>query len=419
MPHSNAPLLPTLKSAWPLLFGVVMLMIGNGLQGTLLSLRATMEGFPITTTGIIMSLYYVGYVVGSIITPKLLLRVGHIRVFAALASLASVTVLFHFISIDPFLWGTTRAATGFAYAGLYVVIESWLNGMATNKTRGKILSIYMFLVYMGMMLGQLMLNLADPRGAELFVAVSVLVTLALLPICLSRRQAPQFDEKPQRLKLRELFAISPLGVVGCMTAGLLSSAMMTIAPVYGTELGMSVAKISVMMTILVLGGMVMQYPVGILSDKIDRRKIMFFCCLGAALMAFACRLTISGDAGLPFYICAFLFWGLGTPIYALSTSHTNDHLKRDQIVAASGSLILLNGVGSAFGPALMSGIMKYTGHQSFFMAFTVAFAAITTYIAYRMTRSAPVPAAEKGQFVNVSDANTPTSAQLVKDSQPE
>lgn len=408
----------TLKSAWPLLFGVVMLMIGNGLQGTLLSLRATMEGFDITITGIVMSFYFVGYVLGSILTPKMVARVGHIRVFAALASIASVTVLLHFVFVNPVVWAATRAATGFAYAGLYVVIESWLNGMASNKTRGKILSVYMFLVYFGMMAGQLLLNIADPRGVELFVTVSALVTLALLPICLSRTPAPPFGEAPRRLSLRALYRTSPLGVVGAMTAGLLSSAMMTIAPVYGTALGMSVAQVSVFMGVMIFGSAVMQYPAGWLSDRIDRRKVMLFCCGGAGLMAVACGLTVSGEAGFLFYACAFLFWGLGTPIYALATSHTNDHLQRDQIVAASSALILMNGIGSVAGPALLSNVMKALGSGVFFAAFAVAYAAITAFILHRIRLRAPVADEEKGRFVNISDANTPVSAQLVEGSQP-
>ncbi|MBU0799632.1 MAG: MFS transporter [Alphaproteobacteria bacterium] len=416
---THPPLIPALKSAWPLLFGVVMLMIGNGLQGTLLSLRATSAGFDITTTGIVMSMYYVGYVAGSIYAPKMLMRVGHIRVFAALASLASATVLLHYVFVDPVTWGLTRVVTGFAYAGLYVVIESWLNGMATNATRGKILSIYMFLVYLGMMLGQLMLNLGSPEEVELFVLISVLVSIAMLPISLSRRKAPDFDEEPQRLKLRTLFKTSQMGVVGTMCAGLLSSALLTIAPIYGTSLGMNLGQLSIFMTVMVLGGMVLQYPAGLLSDKIDRRKIMMLCCGGAAIMGVACHYTADLHTGLLFYLCAFLFWGLGTPIYALAASHTNDHLKREQIVAASGSLILLNGVGAAFGPVLLSALLKFTGNESFFMIFAATYAVITVYIFYRSRLSAPIPDEEKGQFINISDTNTPVSAQLVKGSQPE
>lgn len=415
---SLTTLIPAVKSSWPLLFGVVMLMIGNGLQGTLLSLRATMEGFDITTTGIVMSLYFAGYVIGSILTPRMVAWVGHIRVFAALASLASASVLIHFILVDPVIWGGTRAITGFAYAGLYVVIESWLNGMATNKTRGQILSVYMLLTYFGIMLGQLLLNVADPRGAELFVLTSVLISLAVLPIALSRRRPPEFEEAPQGVRLRDLYKISPLGFIGTMCAGLISASLMTIGPVYTTNLGMSVAEVSIFMTVMVLGGMLMQYPVGILSDKVDRRYIMMACCGLAAAAALACQFTASGDASLLFYLCAFLFWGMGTPIYALAASHTNDQLRRDQIVAVSASLIMLNGCGAAFGPALLSALLKAIGEDWFFSVFAVTFALITMYTFYRSRMSPAVPDEEKGQFVNLSDASTPVSAQLVEGSQP-
>jgi MFS family permease len=415
--QQDPTLFSTFKSSWPLFFGVVLIMVGNGLQGTLLSLRATMEGFDITTTGLIMSLYYAGYVAGSVLAPRMLLNVGHIRVFAALASLASTTVLLHFIFIDPWVWGLTRVVTGFSYAGLYVVIESWLNGMATNRTRGKILSLYMFLVYLGMVLGQLLLNVADPKGAELFVLTSVLVSLALLPISLSRRQAPDF-ETPQRLKLRELYRISPLGVVGASMAGLLSASLFTIAPIYATHVGMSIAQISTFMAVMVLGGMLMQYPAGVLSDRIDRRLVMAMCCALAAVAAAACHFFGPGD-GISFLFLAFLFWGFGVPIYALAASHTNDHLGRAQIVAASSSLILINGCGAAVGPVAMSLVMNAFGNNSFFLIFAAVYAAVTAYVLYRTMRRAPVDEAEKGHYVNMPARGTPVIGALVEDSQPE
>ena len=417
MTSSPAALLPAVKSAWPLFAGLVLLMIGNGLQGTLLSLRADMEGFDITTTGIVMSLYYVGYVVGSMMTPHLLQRVGHIRVFAALASLAATTVLLHYVFVNPWAWGFSRIITGFAYAGLYVVIESWLNGMATNATRGKILSVYMFLVYFGIMIGQLLLKVADPRDAELFVLTSILISLAVLPISLSRREPPKFEEKPQRLNLSELYRISPLGVVATCCAGLISASFMTIVPIYVADLGMDVGDIAVFMAVLVLGGMVMQYPVGMLSDKRDRRMVLIACCIGAGIMAFACSLTASGDASLLFYLCAFLFWGFGTPTYALAASHTNDQLRRDQIVAASGALILLNGAGAAFGPFLLSTLMKFTGNENFFVIFAVLYGMIAVYIFYR-TRRRPRVATGTTAFVNMSDVNTPASPGLIDGRKP-
>ncbi len=410
---TSAPLLPVVKSAWPLFVGLTLLMIGNGLQGTLLSLRADIEGFDLTTTGLVMSLYYVGYVAGSVMAPKMLQRVGHIRVFAALASLAATTVLLHYVFVNPWAWGGSRIITGFAYAGLYVVIESWLNGMATNATRGKILSVYMFLCYMGIMIGQLLLKVASPEDAELFVLTSILISLAVLPISLSRRQPPQFEEKPQRLKLTELYKISPLGVVATCSAGLISASFMTIAPIYVTELGMDVGDVAVFMAILVLGGMVMQYPVGIVSDKYDRRFIMMITTIGAGIMAVLCGLVATGDAGWAFYLCAFMFWGFATPVYALSASYTNDLLRRDQIVAASGALILLNGAGAAFGPFLLSAAMKVTGNGSFFVIFAVMYAMLTAFIFYRMRRRPVAPMVEKTYFTNMSDVNTPASAELV------
>lgn len=414
----STPLIPVVKSAWPLFVGLTLLMVGNGLQGTLLSLRADMEGFDLTTTGIVMSLYYAGYVAGSMMTPKMLQRVGHIRVFAALASLAATTVLLHYVFVNPWAWGGSRIITGFAYAGLYVTIESWLNGMATNATRGKILSVYMFLCYLGIMIGQLLLKVADPRDAELFVLTSILISLAVLPISLSRRQPPQFEEKPQRLKLGELYRISPLGVVATACAGLIAASFMTIAPIYLTKLGMSVGDVATFMAVLVLGGMVMQYPVGTISDKYDRRIIMICCTIGAVITALLCAVTADADAGIGFYVFAFMFWGCATPVYALSASYTNDLLRRDQILAASGALILLNGAGAAFGPFMMSAIMKVTGNDGFFVIFAALYVAMTAFIFYRMNKRPVAPVVEKTPFANLSDVNTPASAGLVDGREP-
>lgn len=414
MTAERPALIPVIRSAWPLFFGVVLLLVGNGLQGTLLSLRATSEGFDIVTTGIILSMYYAGYLAGSILAPGMLVRVGHIRVFAALASLASSAVLLHYVFVDPWIWGVTRIFTGFAYAGLYVVIESWLNGISTNRTRGKILSLYMFLVYLGLMLGQLLLNVADPEGAELFILTSILVSLALLPIALSRRAAPEIPASIKAVKLRELYKISPVGVIGAGCAGLLSASLFAMAPVYATTMGMSLPQVSVFMAVMVCGGMVMQYPVGMMSDKIDRRAVIAFCCIAAGIMAVLCHFIAGHGLSLLFFICAFLFWGFSTPLYALAASHTNDHLRSEQIVPASGALILTNGIGAILGPVIFSLLLTVTGNERFFIIFATAYAVITAYVVYRSLRRAAVPASAKGEFISLSDVNTPVSAQLIK-----
>ena len=219
-------------SAWALFLGMGLLMLGNGLQASLLGIRAGAEGFGTGATGLVMTCYYLGFLAGSILTPKVVKNVGHVRVFSALASLASVAALVHSVFLDPFTWGAMRFVTGFAYAGLYVVAESWLNDRATNETRGSLLSVYMVVLFGGLAGGQLLLNVADPGGFLLFVLASVLVSLALVPISLTAGPAPEFDA-PTPVGLLELYRVSPLGVAGAMGTGLAHGVLFGMGAVYG------------------------------------------------------------------------------------------------------------------------------------------------------------------------------------------
>ena len=272
-----------LHNSWPLFFGIGLIMVGNGLQGTLLGVRATMEGFDTATIGLIMSLYYFGFLGGSYYVPKLMSRVGHIRVFAALASLASGTVLLHGLYPDPFLWAIIRAFTGFAYAGLYIVVESWFNNVSTSKTRGRIFGLYQLISYSGMVLGQFLLNFSDPAMIDLFVITSILVSIAIMPIALSSRPAPEFEE-PDHLSLKRLFKISPFGLIGVFITGLGTGTLFGLGAVYATEIGMSIAQTSTFMAFFIVGGVVSQIPIGWLSDHFDRRIVMIGTVLALSLI---------------------------------------------------------------------------------------------------------------------------------------
>jgi MFS family permease len=235
-------MLVAIRSSWTLFIGIALIMLGNGLQGTLLGIRASLEGFSTTTTGMVMTAYFVGFLAGSHLVPKFVANVGHIRVFAALASLASISVLVHSVFIEPTLWTVMRFITGFSYAGLYVVAESWLNARATNETRGQLLSIYMIVTLLAMACGQLLLKLSEPTSFELFVLVSILVSLALVPISLTAINAPSF-EAPERISLRTLYHASPLGVVGAAGVGCAHSVLFGMGAVYATQLGLSVDQV--------------------------------------------------------------------------------------------------------------------------------------------------------------------------------
>ncbi|MGH6912491.1 MAG: MFS transporter, partial [Geminicoccales bacterium] len=353
-----------ITSCWALLLGITFLLLGSGLQGSLLGIRASLEDFSTIVTGLIMSGYYVGFVAGSIVAPRLVARVGHVRVFAALAALASTTVLMHAVLVEPVTWTALRLATGFCYAGLYVVTESWLNARADNAMRGQLLAVYVALCLIGMALGQLLLNLADPGGVELFVLVSVLVSLGVVPMLLSTGPTPAY-EAPAKVRLRRLLSISPLGVVGLFGTVMVHGAFFGMGPVYAAEAGFSVREISLFMSAMLLGGIVLQWPVGRLSDAFDRRKVITLVTLLAATFALAAGVT-SRDSGPGLLLTVALFGGMALPMYSLCLAHANDFLKPDEMVPASGSLILMASIGAALGPASASAAMASLGPQAFF-----------------------------------------------------
>jgi len=397
-------------SSWALFLGIAMMMLGNGLQASLLGLRATSEGFATATTGLVMSCYYLGFLAGSTLTPKIVKNVGHVRVFSALASLASTAALVHAVVVEPVTWGAMRFVTGFCYAGLYVVAESWLNDRGTNETRGQLLSVYMVVVLGGVTLGQLLLNLADPGGFLLFVLASVLVSLALVPVSLTAGPAPAFDA-PATAGLAALYRVSPLGVVGAMATGMAHGVLFTMGAVYAGRIGLSVAQVSLFMSAAYLGGMVFQWPIGRLSDHFDRRRVITVVTLLAAIFAFA-AVSIADLSDWALLLSILLFGGMTLPMYSLCIAHTNDHLEPGQIIAASGSLVLLGGIGASVGPPLAAGMMAFAGPNGFFLALGAIHTAVGLFAVYRMSRRAPVPLDEQNPMVPVPSGALPVAATL-------
>lgn len=405
-------MLSAITAVWALLLGIGFIMLGNGLQGTLLGVRATLEGFPTTVTGFVMTGYYAGFLVGSWLAPKILERVGHIRVFAALASIASASILVHAIFVDPWTWGAMRLATGFAYAGLYVVAESWLNDRATNETRGQILSIYMIVTLGGMALGQLLLNAGDPGDFQLFILISVLISVALVPISLTATRAPDF-EAPTPVGLMELYSISPLGIFGSFANGVAAGTVFGMGAVYAGLSGMNTAQTSLFMGAIITGGMMMQWPIGWLSDIFDRRRVIAAVAVTAAGLA-----AIGAYAELPFWgevLVALAFGGASLPMYSLCGAHTNDYLKPDQMVGASSGLILINGLGAALGPGAVSAAMEFVGPDGFFWWLATIFLVIGAFALYRMARRQSVPLADQGSFVAMPPRGSMISAAVAQD----
>jgi MFS family permease len=407
-------MLAVISATWALLLGIALIMIGNGLQGSLLGIRASLEAFPTAVTGIVMSGYYIGFLAGSTLAPRAVGRVGHIRVFAALGSLAGTAVLLHAIFVDPVTWTAMRIVTGFSYAGLYVVAESWLNERSTNETRGQLLSVYMVVQFAGLTCGQLLLNAADPGSFELFTLVSVLVSLAIVPILLTTGPAPSFAA-PAPVRLKQLYRISPLGVCGCLGVGLAHSAFFGMGAVYGKGIGLSVPEISLFMSSVILGGVLLQWPVGRLSDRFDRRSVLTIVTLLAGAVALA-AIPVSALSQIGLFALVCLFGGLSLPMYSLCLAHTNDFLRPDQMVAASSGLVLVFGIGAIFGPFTAGSLMSGIGPAGFFIYLAAIHGAIGLFAIYRMFMRASPPLEEQGPYVSVPPSGSPVAASLTPQS---
>ncbi|MEZ5593952.1 MAG: MFS transporter [Gammaproteobacteria bacterium] len=406
-------MLPALRSTWALFLGIALIMLCNGLQGTLLGLRAGLEGFSTSVTGAIMTAYYLGFLAGSQLVPGLVGGVGHIRVFAALASLASSSVLIHTIFVDPWAWSLMRFITGFSYAGLYIVIESWLNERATNETRGQLLSIYMLVSVGAYASGQFLLNVGTPSGFQLFILASVLVSFALVPISLAPIQAPPFEQR-ERLGLGRLYRASPLGIVGAIGTGVGNGILVSMAAVYGLELDLSVAQITMLAAAIQIGALILQWPIGHLSDIFDRRLIITIVTFLAGVVAL---LGIPAEAmgGWVLLLALGLLGGLNLPMYALCIAHTNDHLNPSQMIAASGSLVLANGLGASVGPLLAAQFMNIAGPSGFLLSLSLVHFLIGLFALYRMTRSAAPE--DQGHYVPMDPQSSSGAVALAAEEQ--
>ncbi len=399
-----------IRSCWALLFGLGLMMLGNGLQGTLLGLRASLEGFSNTTTGLIMTGYFLGFLFGSALVPKMLGNVGHVRVFAALVSLASASVLLHPVFVQPVPWMAMRLLTGFAYAGLYVVAESWLNDIATNKTRGQLLSIYMVVIMGGAALGQLLLNLADPKSFELFVLISVLVSIAMVPILLTAGGAPDFTA-PEPIGLRKVYNASPLGVIGIFSCGITQGSVFSMGAVFAYKNGFSVSEISFLITSISLGAIIFQWPIGKLSDMIDRRKVII---ASSLLSAVVLMISIQWSSGstMVFVLIMLVYGGISMPIYSLCIAHTNDFLEPRQMVGASASLVLMSGLGASMGPVSCATLMDLMGPQGFLVFLALVHGAITVFGFYRMAQRESVPKEDQRHYGTMTPRTSPVLADI-------
>lgn len=382
-------MLDVIRNSWALLFGMLLLMVGNGLHGTLVGVRGDIEGFSTAEMSIIMSAYFAGFLGGSQAAPAMIRRVGHIRSFAALGSMVSAVLILFPVIVEPIAWMVFRVVIGFCISAVYVTAESWLNNASTNENRGQTLSIYIVVQLLGVVVAQGLLVLGDPAGFTLFIVLSVLVSVSFAPILLSVTPTPPF-EATKPMGLMEVFHVSPLGSVGMFILGGIFGGMFAMSPVYATEVGLSLGEISLFVASFYVGGMIMQYPIGWLSDRMDRRiLILAVCAIGAVA-------GLSGAvAGANFtflLIAAFFFGGLANPLYALFLAYTNDFLEYEQMAAAGGRLVFITGVGAIAGPLVIGVVIDLIGPRGFFLFLASLMAFIAVYAAYRMTvRPAPTP----------------------------
>ena len=387
-----------LSNTWALLLGMGLLMLGNGLQGSLLGVRGEAAGFTTFELSLVMSAYFVGFLGGSRLTPELIRRVGHVRVFAALASFISAVLILYPAFQNPYLWIAGRVVIGFCFSGVYVTAESWLNNSVSNDQRGQALSLYMMVQMIGIVAAQGLLNIPDASGFLLFIIPSVLVSISFAPILLSISPTPAF-EATKPMTLRQLFGISPLGFMGMLLLGSVFSAQFGMAAVFGAEAGLSVAQISIFVATFYIGATVLQYPLGWLSDRMDRRVLI---CTASAVGGLGALMAFGFGSNFTVLLAgAFLIGGMSNPLYSLLLAYTNDFLQVEDMASASGGLIFVNGLGAIAGPLVTGWLMSVIGPYGYFTIIAALLLALAAYAAYRMTQRAAPSVEDTGSYTPV------------------
>lgn len=369
------------RSSWALFLSLALLMVGNGLQGSLIGVRTQVESFNDLATGLVITGYYAGFLLGSWVIPRLLREVGHIRVFVGLASIVSTTVLIHAIFVNPVAWIVLRFGTGLAMAGLYVTVESWLHSRATNENRGRIMSLYMVTLTGALIAGQGLLGTADVAGFVLFIVASVLVSVAVIPMALSPIPAPTFD-LPESLPIRELYRLAPLGVVAGFLTGASNGALIGMTSVWASAAGLSPSRVGVLVAAGLLGSLVLLWPLGALSDRLPRRRVIF----GVAVVAVIVAVYAIGiEARSPLMIGAlFIYGGVTYPMYSLSASHINDAVPAGKLIAAASGFVFITGLGAVVGPLVVAGLISLLGPTGFFWALAGLLFPVALYSLWRV-----------------------------------
>lgn len=380
-----------LAGSWPLFFGILLLLLGNGLQGSLMGIRGNAAGFSPFVMSVIISAYFLGFMIASRMTPNMIRRVGHVRVFAALGSMISAALIMFPTIEHPAVWIAMRVLLGFAFCGVYVTSESWLNNSVTNERRGEAISLYMITQMLGIIAAQALLLVPDPSGYLLFIIPSVLVSISFAPILLAISPTPAF-ETTKPMNLWSLFRTTPLGFVGMSLMGAVFALQFGMSAVFASIAGMTLQQTSIFVAAFYVGALICQYPLGWISDRMDRRVL-----IAAVAAAGGC----AGIVGLLFtdsftvlVTVAAIIGGSANPLYSLLIAYTNDFLDPEDMASGSAGLMFVNGIGAIIGPLATGYLMQAVGPRGYFILIAVPMLALTGYALYRMTRR-PAPSVEE------------------------
>lgn len=401
-----------LGQIWALLLGIFLLMVGNGLQGTLVGIRGVQEDFSTLELSIIMSGYFIGFLFGSRLTPHMIIRVGHVRVFAALGSLISAALILFAQFPVPWVWVLLRILIGIGFSGVYVVAESWLNDSSTNENRGKTLAIYISIQMLGIISAQGLFNLGDTSGYLLFVLASVLVSLSFTPILLSVTPTPR-SEITKSMNLVHLFKVSQLGVVGSFILGAVFAALFGMAAVFGARIGMTSTQIALFVGMIYLGALVMQFPIGFISDRMDRRKLILVVAGICTIIAFIGSFT--EEFMVILLAVTFVVGATTTPLYSLLIAYTNDYLEVGDMPAGASGLIFVNGLGAISGPFFVGWLMDFMGPSGFFIYIALTMAILATFCTFRMAIRQTPETLETMSYAPISPTSTPVVVDMAQE----
>jgi MFS family permease len=397
-----------------LLSGVALLLLGSGLLGTLLGVRGALEGFSDQVLGLVMSGYFLGFFVGTFLGPPAIRRMGHIRSFSFFGALFACAVLLHAMWVTPWGWGLLRLGTGIAVVGLYTVIESWLNATVEGDQRGRVFAVYMAINLLAMALGQQLLRLGSPESFALFSVVAMLVCLAMLPVTATRMAQPVLHES-ERLGLRRMVSLAPVASIGAFFSGVTAGSFWGLGPVYAGRIGLDIDGVAIFMTVAILGGALLQWPIGRMSDSGDRRRTLTAICLAAATMAgIAMILPAAATGGL--YVAFFLYGGLAFAVYPVVVAHLLDHVEAADVLPACSTVLLLHGAGAAIGPACAGFFMAELGPRAFPGVLMALQLILGLYVLARILVRARRPAPEHHFHAMVR--TTPTAMELLPEAEP-